>query len=40
MALVADGTLGPLLESTAISGLLALCASALPFAMARRARPA
>jgi MFS transporter, DHA1 family, multidrug resistance protein len=38
--LVADGTLGPLLESTALSALLALFVGVLPFAMARRARPA
>jgi MFS transporter, DHA1 family, multidrug resistance protein len=38
--LVADGTLAPLLESTAISALLALFVGVLPFAMARRARPA
>jgi hypothetical protein len=38
--LLADGTPGPLMRTTAISALLGLLVGALPFAMARRARPA
>jgi DHA1 family bicyclomycin/chloramphenicol resistance-like MFS transporter len=38
--LLADGTTGPLVETTAISALLGLVAGTLPFLMARRVRPA
>jgi MFS transporter, DHA1 family, multidrug resistance protein len=38
--LLADGTAVPLAQTTAISALLALAVGALPFLMARRARPA
>jgi MFS transporter, DHA1 family, multidrug resistance protein len=38
--LLADGTPGPLTQTTAISVLLALFAGLLPFLMARKARPA
>jgi DHA1 family bicyclomycin/chloramphenicol resistance-like MFS transporter len=37
---VADGTAVPLTETTAITVLCGLVAGALPFVMARRARPA
>jgi DHA1 family bicyclomycin/chloramphenicol resistance-like MFS transporter len=38
--LLADGTPGPLTETTAISALLGLIAGGLPFLMARKQRPA
>jgi DHA1 family bicyclomycin/chloramphenicol resistance-like MFS transporter len=38
--MIADGTLAPMLETTALSVLLTLFVGALPFAMARRAQPA
>src|SRR6202795_4563691 len=37
---IADGTVVPLTETTAITVLCGLCAGVLPFVMARRARPA
>jgi DHA1 family bicyclomycin/chloramphenicol resistance-like MFS transporter len=37
---IADGTAVPLTETTAITVLCAMFAGALPFVMARRARPA
>jgi DHA1 family bicyclomycin/chloramphenicol resistance-like MFS transporter len=37
---IADGTVVPLTETTAITVLCGLVAGVLPFAMARRARPA
>jgi DHA1 family bicyclomycin/chloramphenicol resistance-like MFS transporter len=38
--LLADGTPGPLVETTAVSALLGLVVGVLPFVMARKAKPA